>query len=78
MNIYWKYDLDVLDPFIATIKTPKVKYLEQIINLLHYGKSVQLKDTRAYKKSKDGVMRYRGQYYQTKYGRIKVNFGRSR
>ena len=73
-NPYYKYNLDVREPFIAVIKTPKIKYLESIINLLHYGKSVQLKDTYPYRLTKDGVMRYKGQYWLTKYGRVKVRF----
>ncbi len=36
-NPYWKYHLDVNSPFIATIKTPTIKYLEEIINLRQDG-----------------------------------------
>jgi len=71
---YWKYHLDVNSPFIATIKTPTMKYLEEVINLLHYGKSVQLKWTCPYRDTKDGILRYKGQYWLTKYGRIKIRF----
>ena len=73
-NPYWKYNLDIESPFIATIKTSTIKYLEEIINLLHYGKSVQLKWIRPYRNTKDGILRYKGQYWLTKYGRIKVRF----
>lgn len=72
---YWKYDLDVnTDSIISTMKFPLLKHLESCVNLLHYGKSIQLREMKPYKQSKDGVIRFVGRYDRTKLGRIKISF----
>jgi len=71
-NPYYKYNLDIQSPFIAVIKTPYKKHMEDIINLFHYGKSIQLKWTKPF--IVKGLTRYIGQYYLTKLGRIKIRF----
>jgi hypothetical protein len=71
-NPYWKYNLDILKPFTAIIKTPRLKDLEEIVNLLHYGRSVQLKDVRPFRVK--GEVRYAGMFRLTRLGRIKIAF----
>lgn len=73
-GIYWKYHLDIVEPYIATIKTPYIKHLEKIINAQYYGLYIELENMCPYKLTKDGVMRYKGQYWKTKTGEIKVRF----
>ena len=71
---YWKYDLDVIKPYTATIKTPLIQYLEKIINDYHYGLHFDLNMMQPYKLSRDGEVRYKGGYYLTKLGKVKVRF----
>ena len=71
---YWKYDLVIAKPFIATIKTPYINHLEKIINTFHYGLHYDLKMICPYRLTKDKTMRYKGQYWITKLGKIKVRF----
>ena len=71
---YWKYQLDIAKPFVATIKIPYLEHLEKAINDLHYGLHYDLKMIAPYRLSKDKSIRYKGQYWITKQGKIKVRF----
>ena len=73
-KIYWRYNLDIAKPYVATIKIPFIKHLERMINDYHYGLHLDLKMMCPYKLSKDGIIRFKGQYWVTKQGRIKVKF----
>ena len=70
----WKYNLDIASPYIATIKTPYISSLERMLNDYHFGLRLDLKMMCPFKLSKDGKIRYKGQYWITKTGRIKVRF----
>jgi len=77
INPYGKYQLDII-PFDCTQTYPSTtqfasyQHMIALINDLHYGCQYKLKHMRPYKIK--GEVRYVGQYWKTKQGKVKISF----
>lgn len=71
MKVYYKYQLDVVEPH-AIMKFHKLETMIDYINSFKHGLRIELKDMIPY--IVKGHMRYLGKYYRTQKGKIRVVF----
>lgn len=72
MKVIWKYDIDLLTEDTTCLL--KFMYIEDMINFVNKVRHIYNVKYMRFFRTKDNIIRYAGQIYLTKNGKLRIRF----